>query len=186
MAGQVGLPGSPPSVAVSQAKLGIRSLGPRPRIDLTDSYVHKIDAESSHVFEYGDPLSHGLRGSLNVDGELSFHVTANEGKRTTRGGGRDMFISLMRRIEHEGLEVKSIVGEWVGRIGTGQSSNLDQYVANLKKMNDEDAAKNTWTGCRVAEFAFTAVSITYPLAPNGADHEVEVRFERPISARADR
>jgi len=157
------------------------SAPPSPRLDLKAAFSLSRDGSGNHVFEYGRATKHGLKATLDANGELSFHVNVQKDLRATRGGGRDMFVSLMQRIDGEGLQVNSIAGEWVGKLGTGQSANLDQYVKNCKMMSQEDAAMATWTGQRAAEFGFTKATIAFPLERNGADHEVEVLFEKPTT-----
>lgn len=159
---------------------------PKCRIDLSDRFeVSKTDwlalstnEEAGHDFRYGT-LDHGLLACLNTDGVLSFHVTSKPDLRATNGGGRDMFISLIRRLSREGLDVNSVHAEWVGKPGAGVSVNLDKYVENRKTMSEDAAVKATWTGQLVAEFGFSEATITHPLVRAGSDDLVEVLFKKP-------
>ena len=61
----------------------------------------------------------------------------------------------------------------------GESTNLDQFVKNRETMSPEDAARNTWTGRRAAEFGFTEVSLPFPPEMVGKYMDVRVLFSRP-------
>jgi len=141
------------------------------RLDLTERFDVEAGKDyfgQKRTYKYGDPRTHGISATLNGRGHLSFFVSAG-GDKETQGGGRDMFVSLMQRIERDGLEVKVIEGNWA------KGTNFDEYFENLKTMPDVDAAKLTWTGRRAAEFGFTEVRLPFPF--EGFDQRVE--FSKP-------
>jgi filamentous hemagglutinin len=102
---------------------------------------------------YGNPEIHGLAVSVDKKGLLGFEIRAG-GNSETQGSGRDMFISAMKRLEKEGVDVSNIRGTWIQ--GT-ESVNAKQYLSNLKLMPEADAARNTWTGRIASDFGFSKV-----------------------------
>jgi hypothetical protein len=166
------------------------ALLPVPRLDVSNrmavTRTQDGDGRITHVLEYGKPLDHGLIAFLKADGTLAFTVNSREDQRGTDGGGRDMFISAMKRFKQEGLEVKAIGAHWYGELGTRDSDNLNQYASSLRKMPASDAAKSTWTGRLAAEFGFAHATVTQSLelgdeddSTGGMAEEVDVVFTKP-------
>jgi hypothetical protein len=175
---------SPPHFKPVQSKSDATEIqGPSPRLDISQEIklLPPKNSSSPHTFNYGSD-DHGIKATLRRNGSLKFEVHSKPTERSNFGGGRDMFISLMRRIKKENLEVKSIAGEWLGVVGTRNSENLNQYVENLKTMNEKDAAINTWTGRLAADFGYTEVDIHQSLEENFGVHEAMVFFRRPNAA----
>lgn len=123
------------------------------RIDLSDQFKFAITKDGYVSMRYGNPEIHGLVVSVDKKGVLGFEIRAG-GNSETQGSGRDMFISAMKRLEKEGVEVSNIRGTWIQ--GT-DSVNAKQYLSNLKLMPEMDAARNTWTGRIASDFGFSKV-----------------------------
>lgn len=117
-----------------------------------------------------DADMHYLDATVNRDGILGFDISA-QGNRELYGSGKDMFYSLMNRLEREGVEVKGIRGQWYEGQG---SDNYAQFRSLLdQKMSPADAAINTWTGKRAQEFGFNS-----PIKINDYGTDVQVIFGR--------
>ena len=93
--------------------------------------------------------------SVDRDGILGFEIRAPQGgSMMSNASGTDMFVSGMQRLEAEGVKVNAIRGTW---IENSDSVNAAQYLSNLKNMNPQQAAANTWTGRIAAKYNFTSV-----------------------------
>jgi hypothetical protein len=143
-----------------------------PRIDISDHFAMTPKGGEVRLRYRAevDADMHYLDATVNRDGILGFDISA-QGNRELYGSGKDMFYSLMNRLEREGVEVKGIRGQWYD----GQGSDNYAQFRNLldQKMSPADAALNTWTGKRAQEFGFNS-----PIKINDYGTDVQVIFGR--------
>ncbi|SEN62644.1 hemagglutinin repeat-containing protein [Pseudomonas sp. NFACC39-1] len=125
-----------------------------PRVDISDEFKVITQKDGTRTYRYLDPAdgNHGLEISV-VNGVLGFEIRA-QGDASALGSGRDMFISAMKRLENDGVEVNSIRGYW--EKGT-DSVNYKQYMDASGLIGKENAALNTWTGKIAQDYGFTKV-----------------------------
>ena len=161
------------------------STRPRPMpkyVDVTDNFTSSIGPDGRQQYNHGDSSKHGLIAKLSDAGVLEFTVRARGGDeaKAKLGGGRDMFVSLMNRVQQDGLIVHSVMGRWVGGFGD-DTVNYNEFVENAKTMTSIDAARNTWTGRQAAEFGFTEPRFTKMRVgdESGFGGIVHVYFEKP-------
>lgn len=120
---------------------------------------------------FDDHAGHGLEARVTRSGELNLSIAANGTRSAEFGSGADMFNSLMRRLDSDGVQVNSIRSEWVPG---GQSTNYNQYIDGINSgLSPSQAAANTWTGQRAAEHGFTNITV------NSTDGVVSFSFGRP-------
>jgi filamentous hemagglutinin len=96
---------------------------------------------------------HGLEVHIDKNGVLGFNIRA-QGDASVYGSGRDMFISMMQRLEKDGVAVNKIRGYWMS--GT-DSVNYQQFVQNASSLGKVKAAQQTWTGKIASDYGFTNV-----------------------------
>ncbi|MBB5407659.1 YD repeat-containing protein [Paraburkholderia sp. HC6.4b] len=137
---------------------------PIPRLDVSDQFsINRYGGGVSIDYldaEYG---SHGLNAYIDQSQRLSFEIRAN-GDVAKLGSGKDMFASMMLRLDREGIEVNGITGTWVS--GT-DSVNAAEYARNLAAgMSKENAALNTWTGRLASSYGYTSVIVPDPVISN--------------------
>ena len=97
--------------------------------------------------------NHGLEFHIDKDGVLGFNIRA-QGDAAVHGSGKDMFISMMQRLDKDKVSVNKIRGYWMS--GT-DSVNYQQYVQNIDKLGSEKAALNTWTGKIAQDYGYSKV-----------------------------
>jgi hypothetical protein len=125
-----------------------------PRVDVASKFKFKSRDNGAYSLSYGRSDTHGLDAYVDKNGILGFEIKAG-GDATRLGSGKDMFYSMMRRLQSEGVEVNGINGQWQAG---GRSTNYDGYhAARLTGASAEEAAATTWTGQRAEEFGFTHV-----------------------------
>ena len=96
---------------------------------------------------------HGLEVHVDKNGVLGFNIRA-QGDASVYGSGRDMFISMMQRLEKDGVAVNKIRGYWMS--GT-DSVNYQQFIQNASRLGEAKAAQQTWTGKIASDYGFTNV-----------------------------
>ncbi|MEL6597515.1 MAG: hemagglutinin repeat-containing protein [Pseudomonadota bacterium] len=165
--------GAGPKIA---AKLRVRATNRTvPRVD-TSELISGIPpsrrgAGTYRLGNFDDHAGHGLNARVTRGGELSLSIAANGSRTAELGSGADMFNSLMRRLDTDGVQVNSIRSEWVPG---GRSTNYNQYVDGINSgLTPSQAAANTWTGQRAAEHGFTNITV------NSTDGVVSFSFGRP-------
>jgi hypothetical protein len=132
-----------------------------------------VKTASPTEFELRNPakMSNFILGELVSGGQVSFMVE-NLPKDGTGCPGRWMFNEMMK---HFGSNVTGVQGFWV-------SPNSD----NLKEVNRltaagrslEEAAKDTWTGKRAADWGYLQVHVVAANGTAGSYTKVDVLFER--------
>ena len=133
-------------------------------------------------FSYGTSDKR-IEGDLYKDGRLSVHICGTRDEWEESGGGREMFLALMRRIsQEETTRVKNVVSiesafpdpdsDVANLFGMGEFFHCQYHVNRTEKgMNKEDALKATLFGQVAAdELGFTEVTM---------DSKNQVRFRRP-------
>jgi hypothetical protein len=126
------------------------------RLNLIDLISVKEDIEGTHFHYEPEKNRHFIKATVDENNALSFGVRA-KGDRAQFGTGRDMFVGLMQKIENEGLTVERVKADW--QLDT-ESVNAQAFRANLAQgMGPRAAAKNTWTGQRLAEYGFRPSSV---------------------------
>jgi hypothetical protein len=155
-----------------QATSTSTSAKPAPKyLDLTDRFLGRQLGDGSMVYRYGNPRSHGLEVRASRDGVLRFEIRAR-GDRAAMGGGRDMFVSAMQRLETDGVVPQTIMDHW----SMGDNDNYNEYVRNLAaSMTSQQAARNTWTGRRAAEYGLTHVESVQAIGVG----RIKVSFTKP-------
>ncbi|HEX7634698.1 MAG TPA: hypothetical protein VF427_05380 [Noviherbaspirillum sp.] len=136
--------------------IGIRggagtSTQPTPRIDVADRFSVRQLPKNIELSYEADEEKHYLYAYVDKKNQLGFSIRA-QGDRETYGSGRDMFISLMKRLEEERITVDRIQAHWATN---DDSVNTKSYLENLDHgMSRQDAANNTWTGRILGEYGF--------------------------------
>ena len=110
--------------------------------------------DGSIRFKFGNlNKQHGIDGTLDQNGVLRFEVQAHADPssaiRNRLGSGSDMFDEMVSVLGRG--NIKGIEGVWSR--SSGLTTNLDQFYANkqLFRMDNLDAAANTWTGMQAAK-----------------------------------
>jgi len=106
-----------------------------------------------------DDLAHGLWAYVDANGQLSFTVRAGGDSEAlaTFGSGRDMFDSLMLRLNNDNVNVSSIQGQWYFNT---DGVNAAQYQSAIESgLSPSDAAFSTWTGSQVMRYGFNFVTV---------------------------
>jgi hypothetical protein len=142
-------------VWMSSACVGLKGGAPVARVDLKDKFEIKRSHKETTIVYTGVEFEHLLEATVK-NKTLNFYVCALEDA-SQFGSGKDMFISLMNRLQEESIEVDKIRAEW----GIGCNSvNTEVFLNNQKLgMSPPTAARNTWTGRLVAEYGFHPRSI---------------------------
>lgn len=118
-----------------------------------------------------------IHGKL-TKGVLSFVVVAcmPNGDRGVISG--KMFFSAM--MAHFGVtNIQAIQAIWIA--GIDLDTNIDEFnrlTVPGRGVSEEEAARQTWTGQRAADFQFTNISIEFKDGVPGAYLEVRVKFTR--------
>lgn len=121
------------------------------RVDVTDKFFVRHFPKNIELSYEADEERHYLYAYVDKNNQLSFSIRS-QGDRETNGSGRDMFISLMKRLEQERITVDKIQAHWVTN---DDSVNTRSYLENLSQgMSKQDAATNTWTGHILGEYGF--------------------------------
>jgi len=130
---------------------------PTPRVDVSSRFTKESLGGGAVQYRYLDPTGdggHGLIMAIDSEGTLGFEIRA-EGDAATLGTGTDMFASGMQRLSADGVQVNAIRGYWMEDSG---SVNLQQFTENLKIMDPQAAAANTWTGRIAGRYGYLQVS----------------------------
>jgi hypothetical protein len=122
--------------------------------------------------------NHFISGTLGGQGVLEFAVVARTQGQTSSVSGQDFFAAMMA---HFGVSnVRTIRAHWSA--GIDLDTNIDQFNdATQRGLQDNDAAKETWTGQRARDYGLTNTRVIFK-NPQG-DHpgqyvEVTVEFTR--------
>jgi len=153
------------------------------RMDLSAQFAVSKTPQGVRL-QYGDPNgwsavggdSHGIIGFVDKDGILGVDVFASAELRAQYGSGRDMYNSMMTRLQQENVDITGIRGAWLK--GT-DSVNYAQYQSGLAAgLEPAQSALNTWTGKLAQSYGYGQVeSIT------GSNSNVYVLFRKPGSGR---
>lgn len=146
-----------------------------PRVDtsnlISGTPPSRRGAGQYRLGEFDDHAGHGLQARVTRSGELSLSVSANGSRSAELGSGADMFNSLMKRLDADGVQVNTLRSEWVPGVG---STNHTQYVNGISSgLTPSQAAANTWTGQRAAEHGFTNIT------SNSVDGVISFSFGKP-------
>src|SRR5260370_33809617 len=97
---------------------------------------------------------HGIMGSVDEEGILSFVVVAGEASPMR---GTEMFDLMLRAI---GGEARAIAGVWRKGFQGQPSTNLDEVnMLTGSGVSLEEAVCQTWTATRAAHWGFTRVTV---------------------------
>lgn len=144
---------------------------PLPKVDVSDQIilVHSSRRGSLVKYEYEVSKQHFLKVTIK-DGILSDYIWADPNLRATHGGGRDMLLSLMRRLEKDGVQVRGVQQEWLRGVG----DNHRDYVLSkqVRGMTSAEAAKSTWSGNFWSKLGYDKVRID-----KESDYGVVLYFE---------
>lgn len=142
-----------------------------PRVNVADEFTEFSTGSSARSYQYMNPdAGHGLAVFVDGDGVAGFDLAAL-GDRARYGGGRDMMLSAMQRMEADGVNVTQIRGMWLRE---GRSDNFAEFTTNVSTMSRSNAAANTWTGRFAANMGYTQVS-----EPLVTPSSVMVYFTKP-------
>ncbi|MBY8826375.1 hypothetical protein [Sphingomonas colocasiae] len=97
-------------------------------MDVAAQFDSKFGRTGERNYTYMDPdeLDHGLEMQIGNDGILRLNLRA-QGDKVRFGGGRDMVLSGMRRLESDGVKVNGIAGRW---FEVSDSDNYFEYFEN--------------------------------------------------------
>jgi hypothetical protein len=135
------------------------NMGPRPRVDISEQIMVTIHSDGSRTYTYGSPEFHGIRADVDSEGVLGFDVAA-WGDADVHGSGRDMFYSLMNRLNQDDVQINQIRGVWNRTSDPDDSVNYYEYRNSLESspnITESEAALGTWTGQRAQEYGFNQV-----------------------------
>jgi len=91
------------------------------------------------------PFQHGISARVTPEGDLVFTIRAAHGTKGAHGSDTDLFLSLMRRFERDGIVVNRILNDW--RNVPQMNDGYEQFHANVGTgMSDADAARATALG----------------------------------------
>lgn len=135
--------------------VGLKGGAPQARVDLKDEFEVDDSDEEINIVYTAIEHEHFLNATVR-NNVLNFYVRA-EGDASTFGSGKDMFISLMNRLEEESIRVDKIQAEWEV---DSDSVNTAVFLENLGRgLSPKAAAHDTWTGRLVAQYGFSPRSI---------------------------
>jgi hypothetical protein len=124
-------------------------------------------------FELRNPAkaSNFIIGELVSGGQVSF-IVENLPKDGTGCPGRWMFNEMMK---HFGSSVTGVHGFWVGP-DSDNLKEVNRLTAAGRSL--EEAAKETWTGKRAADWGYAQVQVLATIGSAGGYTQVHVLFER--------
>jgi len=120
------------------------------------------------------PDDHGIIGTLDEQGVLSFVVGVAEGSPIR---GTEMFDLMIRAF---GPRVRAIAGVWRRGFQGKKSVNIDKVnELTATGISLEESVRGTWTATRAARWGFTKVSIIQsPTGVPGSFTKIDVLMER--------
>ena len=149
------------------------SVGPIPAPSGTTNCSPKVNRATATEFELHSPakVSNFIIGELRTGGQLAF-IVENLPKDGTGCPGKWMFNEMMN---HFGSSVTGVYGFWVGAI-SDNLKEVNRLTAAGRPL--EEAAKNTWTGKRAADWGYNQVQVLATEGATGGYTKVHVLFER--------
>ncbi len=116
--------------------------------------VETLDGPMSRV-HYQPAEGHSINALVDRNGQLHYHIIKSDGER--HGHGDEMFASMVRKFEENGVEITGLRDIW--RLNGRDSTNGRQYREALERGDSaETAAFRTFSGVQARELGLNRVS----------------------------